>query len=200
MGTEGFASQVLLGRECVGGKGNDSINMTQPACIGSWFLFDTGALREAAGLRYKGEDCNLEKLLYFYPDNTPGDDMKDRVGCCEALITFTSVFSPDKPCSAVHLEKQRHAYLQCEPGVWCVMEVNNPIVMTNGEPVLGSRRQRGCCAGRLAWVHATLPWQSKRTIGPIQHSEFARRNHLLAGGQTNFPVDPICGQHHRGLI
>merc|ERR1712166_1106825 len=135
MGTEGFASQVLLGRECVGGKGNDSINMTQPACIGSWFLFDTGALREAAGLRYKGEDCNLEKLLYFYPDNTPGDDMKDRVGCCEALITFTSVFSPDKPCSAVHLEKQRHAYLQCEPGVWCVMEVNNPIVMTNGEPV-----------------------------------------------------------------
>jgi len=109
--------------------------MNQPATIGSWFIFDTGPLREENGLRYKGEDCNLEKLLYFYPDDCPDDDMKDRVGCCEALITFTTVFSPDKPCSAVHLEKQRHAYLQCEPGIWCVMEVNNPIVTTNGEPV-----------------------------------------------------------------
>eukprot|EP00658_Telonema_sp_P-2_P007526 TRINITY_DN12807_c0_g1_i10.p1 TRINITY_DN12807_c0_g1~~TRINITY_DN12807_c0_g1_i10.p1 ORF type:complete len:398 (+),score=91.62 TRINITY_DN12807_c0_g1_i10:100-1293(+) len=95
--------------------------------ICAWYMFDTGPLRESFGGRYKGDDCNLEKLLFFYPEDCDDNQKKDRVGCCEALVNFTKVFSPDKPCSAVHLEKQRHAYLECAPGVWCVLEVNNPV-------------------------------------------------------------------------
>eukprot|EP00658_Telonema_sp_P-2_P007525 TRINITY_DN12807_c0_g1_i1.p1 TRINITY_DN12807_c0_g1~~TRINITY_DN12807_c0_g1_i1.p1 ORF type:complete len:189 (+),score=38.43 TRINITY_DN12807_c0_g1_i1:80-646(+) len=98
-----------------------------PAAICAWYMFDTGPLRESFGGRYKGDDCNLEKLLFFYPEDCDDNQKKDRVGCCEALVNFTKVFSPDKPCSAVHLEKQRHAYLECAPGVWCVLEVNNPV-------------------------------------------------------------------------
>ena len=33
------------------------------------------------------------------------------------------MFSKDLPCEAVHLEKQRHAYLEVEEGLWIVMVI-----------------------------------------------------------------------------
>jgi hypothetical protein len=39
-------------------------------------------------------------------------------------------FSPDKPCEAVHCEKHRHAFLQCEENYWVCLAVKNPAVHT----------------------------------------------------------------------
>jgi len=103
-----------------------------PASLASWFIYDSGPLRTRYGGRYKGEDVALEKCLWFYPEDLEEDAKKEAVSGSEALISFASIFSKDLPCEAVHLEKQRHVYLELEDGLWMVMEVNNPTFQADG--------------------------------------------------------------------
>jgi len=98
----------------------------------SWFIFDSGPVRARHGGRYKGDDVALEQCVYFYPDDMDEMSKKTAVGFSQALISFASMFSKDLPCEAVHLEKQRHAYLEVEEGLWIVMEANNPTFVADG--------------------------------------------------------------------
>jgi len=69
-----------------------------------------------------------EKIMYYYPQATPIPSQTVRVGLAEAFIHFTSMFSPQKPCEAVHTEKHTSAYVKCEPNYWIIMIVQNPHV------------------------------------------------------------------------
>lgn len=45
------------------------------------------------------------------------------VGLSEGLITFTRIFSPEKPCQLMQAEGHCHIFLNCEPDIWMVMVV-----------------------------------------------------------------------------
>ncbi|KAL6054761.1 vacuolar fusion protein ccz1, variant 2 [Balamuthia mandrillaris] len=93
-----------------------------PATLGKLFLFDTKLGQT--------EETQHEKLLYYYPESTPTSRQLTDIGLSEALVNFTKTFSQDKPCEAVHLEKSRQAFFECEPGIWLVLTVNNPHTTT----------------------------------------------------------------------
>lgn len=72
------------------------------------------------------EETEHEKILYYWPPSTPLNRQQSDIGLSEALINFTRTFSKDRPCEAVHLEKTRQAFYECEPDIWMVLAANNP--------------------------------------------------------------------------
>lgn len=88
-----------------------------PESIHQLFIFNS----KYAGKR---EDEEYLKVLYFYPNSTRMEDQERSVGLSEALIQFTSNFSPNQPCEYMFNEKRKHVYLQVEPGYWMIMSVN----------------------------------------------------------------------------
>lgn len=73
---------------------------------------------------HEGEEH--KKIIYYFPPNAPIDDQIKNVGLCEAVVKFTETFSPDRPCEAVHTQKQRQLYIQAEKDYWVVMTVSIP--------------------------------------------------------------------------
>lgn len=90
------------------------------------------------------EETEHEKILYYWPPSTPLNRQQSDIGLSEALINFTRcspspsdlpcssiiqiafivhfrTFSKDRPCEAVHLEKTRQAFYECEPDIWMVL-------------------------------------------------------------------------------
>eukprot|EP01080_Neovahlkampfia_damariscottae_P008968 gene8968-917_t len=72
----------------------------------------------------KTEETEHEKILYFYPNDINLGEQQKRVGLSEALIQFTKDFSPKKPCDYMFNKKQKHVFLEVEPGYWMIMIIN----------------------------------------------------------------------------
>jgi len=75
-----------------------------------------------------GKKDEREKIFFFHPTDTRWTDRVSHLGFCEAIINFTTTFAQidQKTVDAVHMEKSRHVFFQCEPNTWMVMVVNNP--------------------------------------------------------------------------
>eukprot|EP00898_Chlorokybus_atmophyticus_P003281 jgi/Chlat1/3954/Chrsp26S04206 len=71
----------------------------------------------------EGEEA--EKVLCFLPSEVPKQEQLAWVGLSQALVNFTSTFSPDAPCEIMQTEHHRHAYWECEPGIWMLLEVES---------------------------------------------------------------------------
>jgi len=76
----------------------------------------------------KTEETEHEKILFYYPPDIPINEKQSNVGLSEALIGFASSFSEEIPCEAVHLQKSRKSFFNCEPHIWIVMDVKNPYI------------------------------------------------------------------------
>eukprot|EP00039_Didymoeca_costata_P020145 m.340234 g.340234 ORF g.340234 m.340234 type:complete len:460 (+) comp19187_c0_seq1:275-1654(+) len=73
----------------------------------------------------KSEQTEHEKLLFHYPADVPQDTKMKTVGLSEALIKYTSTFSPI-PCQVLRTQKARHAFYNPEPDFWLLMCVSLP--------------------------------------------------------------------------
>ena len=69
------------------------------------------------GLREGHEE---EKVLAFAPSTAPTEVQVSVIGLCQAIITFTSTFSPEQPAEVTHTDRATSVYLQCEKDIWMV--------------------------------------------------------------------------------
>jgi hypothetical protein len=77
-----------------------------------------GSNDEAASLAERSE-----RLLYYYPHETPVSEQLRRVGYYEGLVDFSRTFSPSAPVQSLTLHKRRILFLEAEPQVWVVLAV-----------------------------------------------------------------------------
>eukprot|EP01018_Ginkgo_biloba_P005870 Gb_20817 [translate_table: standard] len=73
--------------------------------------------------RGQHEGHELDKILFFFPTNSPLPMQLSVIGLCEGLITFTRIFSPESPCEVIEADKHSHIFHQSEPDIWMVMVV-----------------------------------------------------------------------------
>lgn len=73
--------------------------------------------------RGQQEGHELDKILFFSPVDCPLPSQLSVVGLSEGLITFTRIFSPEKPCQLMQAEGHCHIFFNCEPDIWIVMVV-----------------------------------------------------------------------------
>ncbi|KAI8817399.1 uncharacterized protein EV422DRAFT_570739 [Fimicolochytrium jonesii] len=69
------------------------------------------------------DETALEQICLFHPNTTPQNEKARQVGLAQALVNFTSTFSPNTPCETVHTRKHRVVLLEAEKGYWMVMKV-----------------------------------------------------------------------------
>ncbi|KAI9019556.1 hypothetical protein CLU79DRAFT_804864 [Phycomyces nitens] len=68
------------------------------------------------------EENTKDQILYYTAKRVvPADVKMKQVGLAQALVNFTSAFSPSKPAQNVHTQKNRMVFLQPEPGFWMYM-------------------------------------------------------------------------------
>ncbi|KAJ3212327.1 vacuolar fusion protein ccz1 [Dinochytrium kinnereticum] len=69
------------------------------------------------------EETADQQIAFYHPLYTSSDEMMRQVGLAQALVNFTSIFGPSRPCDAVVTEKHRVALLEAEPGFWLSLKV-----------------------------------------------------------------------------
>ncbi|KAI9487631.1 MAG: hypothetical protein EXX96DRAFT_86315 [Benjaminiella poitrasii] len=68
------------------------------------------------------EENTKDQILYYTAKKViPADVKIKQVGLAQALVSFTSTFSPSQPTQNVHSQKNRMVFLQPEPGFWMHM-------------------------------------------------------------------------------
>ncbi|TPX39679.1 hypothetical protein SeMB42_g06280 [Synchytrium endobioticum] len=72
------------------------------------------------------EECAGDQICYFHPNTTPANYQIRQVGLAQALINFTTSFSPHRPCEIVHTKLHRIAMIQPEPSYWIIIKVGLP--------------------------------------------------------------------------
>ncbi|KAK9115828.1 hypothetical protein Sjap_014775 [Stephania japonica] len=73
--------------------------------------------------RGQQEGKELDKILFYFPANSPFSNQLSVIGLSEGLITFTRIFSPESACEVIEAEKRSHVLYQAEPDIWMVMVV-----------------------------------------------------------------------------
>ncbi|KAK9106581.1 hypothetical protein Syun_022592 [Stephania yunnanensis] len=71
--------------------------------------------------RGQQEGKELDKILFYFPANTPFSNQLSVIGLSEGLITFSRIFSPESACEVIEAEKRSHVLYQAEPDIWMVM-------------------------------------------------------------------------------
>ncbi|KAI7899642.1 uncharacterized protein BX663DRAFT_532759 [Cokeromyces recurvatus] len=70
----------------------------------------------------QSEENTKDQILYYTAKKAVSADLKiKQVGLAQALVNFTSTFSPSHPTQNVHSQKNRMVFLQPEPGFWMHM-------------------------------------------------------------------------------
>lgn len=70
----------------------------------------------------QSEENTKDQILYYTAKKVvPADVKMKQVGLAQALVNFTSTFSPSQPTQNVHSQKHRMVFLQPEPGFWIHM-------------------------------------------------------------------------------
>lgn len=72
------------------------------------------------------EETEHEKLLYFYPPDITMDTKMTHVGLSEALVKYSSSFSPEKPIEVLYTQKTKRVYFNPEPNFWMSMIIELP--------------------------------------------------------------------------
>ncbi|KAI8148611.1 hypothetical protein BJV82DRAFT_270421 [Fennellomyces sp. T-0311] len=70
----------------------------------------------------QSEENPKDQILYYTAQKVvPADVKMKQVGLAQALVNFSSAFSPSQPAQNVHSQKNRLVFLQPEPGFWLHM-------------------------------------------------------------------------------
>ncbi|CAM8879628.1 unnamed protein product [Rhodiola kirilowii] len=69
--------------------------------------------------QYEGQE--LDKILFFFPVDSPFSVQLSVIGLSEGLITFTRIFSPGASCEVIEADKHSHVFYEAEPDIWMVM-------------------------------------------------------------------------------
>lgn len=72
------------------------------------------------------EEKEAEKLLYFFPNDTPKDTKMKAIGLCEAIVKFSATFEKESACEVVHTQATRQVFYNPEPNFWMSMIVVLP--------------------------------------------------------------------------
>ncbi|KAH7352599.1 hypothetical protein KP509_19G053500 [Ceratopteris richardii] len=78
-------------------------------------IFDTS--------RGQSDGQELDKILFFYPSESPFSAQLSLIGLGEGIITFTKMFSPNAPCDIIDTEKRSHVFFQPEPDIWMILVI-----------------------------------------------------------------------------
>ncbi|XP_059620060.1 vacuolar fusion protein CCZ1 homolog [Phlebotomus argentipes] len=70
-----------------------------------------------------------KKILFYHPQDTEKDNQIKDVGLCEAIIKFTSTFSPFEECKSFRTQKTCQVYFEPEPEFWMVLTINVPFLV-----------------------------------------------------------------------
>ncbi|XP_055910076.1 vacuolar fusion protein CCZ1 homolog [Eupeodes corollae] len=84
----------------------------------SFYIFNSTLAKK------EGEDEN--KILFYHPSDIELDNKKNDVGLSEAIIQFSSKFSTNDGCKAVHTQKTTQIFFQPEKDYWMVLVLNVP--------------------------------------------------------------------------
>ncbi|GAB0096920.1 CCZ1 [Sergentomyia squamirostris] len=76
-----------------------------------------------------------KKILFYHPQELEQDQKIKDVGLSEAIIKFTSNFSPFEDCKSFRTQKTCQVYFEAEPDYWMVMTINVPYVVKTKENV-----------------------------------------------------------------
>eukprot|EP00947_MAST-08B_sp_MAST-8B-sp1_P002280 g2280.t1 len=87
-----------------------------------------GVYDEAASLEER-----VEKILYFYPQDTPAEVQLGMIDTCEGVIDVTRTFAKDEAVNSMRTEDHRYSFVECEPDVWVVVVVSNPTVFVGAD-------------------------------------------------------------------
>ncbi|KAK9828403.1 hypothetical protein WJX81_004639 [Elliptochloris bilobata] len=71
--------------------------------------------------RGQEEGHEADKVLAFFPPDTRPNDQAAAVGLVQAMLAFSSIFSADVPCEAMHAEHSRWVLRQGEPHIWLLL-------------------------------------------------------------------------------
>ncbi|OIW03068.1 hypothetical protein TanjilG_19348 [Lupinus angustifolius] len=82
--------------------------------------------------RGQNEGEEMDKILFFFPNSSPFSKQLSLIGLTEALITFTSIFSPHSPCDSIHAQFHSHIFHQPEPDIWIILVLNK---INDSEPL-----------------------------------------------------------------
>ncbi|XP_071964708.1 vacuolar fusion protein CCZ1 homolog isoform X2 [Antedon mediterranea] len=78
-----------------------------------------------------------KKIMFYHPDKEQLDVKIKNIGLSEAVVKFTQTFLPNKPCEAIHTQKNRQLFLEAEKDFWMVMTVAIPYTekVVDGKPL-----------------------------------------------------------------
>ncbi|XP_011629376.1 vacuolar fusion protein CCZ1 homolog B isoform X2 [Amborella trichopoda] len=94
------------------------MGLSSPVPVGEGFQFCVFDLRRG---QHEGQE--LDKILFFFPIDSPLPLQLSVIGLSEGLITFTRIFSPDAACEVIEAERHSHTFYQAEPDIWMIMVV-----------------------------------------------------------------------------
>eukprot|EP00884_Botryococcus_braunii_P020596 jgi/Botrbrau1/721/Bobra.160_2s0044.1 len=64
-----------------------------------------------------------DRILAYFPPETPAVDQTALVGLVQAMLAFTSLFSLGSPCETIHTSRWRGLTLPCGTGLWMLLVV-----------------------------------------------------------------------------
>eukprot|EP00262_Sarcandra_glabra_P016513 TRINITY_DN5414_c0_g1_i1.p1 TRINITY_DN5414_c0_g1~~TRINITY_DN5414_c0_g1_i1.p1 ORF type:complete len:517 (-),score=99.19 TRINITY_DN5414_c0_g1_i1:299-1849(-) len=96
------------------------MGLSSPATVSEGIQFCVFDLRRG---QHEGQE--LDKILFFFPSDSPLSIQLSVIGLSEGLITFTRIFSPEAACEVIEAERHSHVFYQAETDIWMVMIVEN---------------------------------------------------------------------------
>eukprot|EP01100_Stratorugosa_tubuloviscum_P000521 TRINITY_DN1115_c0_g1_i11.p1 TRINITY_DN1115_c0_g1~~TRINITY_DN1115_c0_g1_i11.p1 ORF type:complete len:161 (-),score=9.98 TRINITY_DN1115_c0_g1_i11:1014-1496(-) len=76
------------------------------------------------------EGKEMEKILYFFPEETPNELQTKTSGFCQALINFILPFT-DEDCETIQQEKKKISLFQPEKNFWLIITYNCETFLDN---------------------------------------------------------------------
>ena len=98
------------------------------------------------------------------------------------LLCSGSMFNPEEPVEAVHLEKHRTVFLPVEDGFWLCMEVNNPTYIADGATQYSEEELDDKALQRVL----QQAYDAYRLFNGTMESEYAK------GGGVDVPLRLSC--------
>ncbi|XP_021662262.2 vacuolar fusion protein CCZ1 homolog B isoform X2 [Hevea brasiliensis] len=77
--------------------------------------------------RGQEEGRELDKILFFFPADSPSSKKLSVIGLGEGLIAFTRIFSPEAACEVIEAERHSHVFYEAEPDIWMVMMIEKSV-------------------------------------------------------------------------
>ncbi|KAI8370599.1 uncharacterized protein BYT42DRAFT_502387 [Radiomyces spectabilis] len=147
----------------------------------------------------QSEENTKDQILYYTAKKVvPADVKMKQVGLAQALVNFTSAFSPSQLAQNVHTQKNRMVFLQPEEGFWIHMSIELGILRRHIKDSKGKEKLV------TEYLDASLNDRALEAVLKVGYEQFRLLNgtfaSLLYGEETSSPSKMPSRQHMRSLM